>query len=87
MASHTLEDLNELFERDYLNEIFKQKPEDQTLEGYINKLFKEKPAEPVFKTVVHNILKEPIAENAKRRLLALLCRVITYHDHHQDDQE
>ena len=48
MASHTLKDLNELFERDYLNEIFKQKPKDQTLEDYIKELFKEKPAEPAF---------------------------------------
>ena len=72
MASHMLEVLNQLFQRDYLNEIFKQKPEDQTLEDYINELFKEKPAEPAFKTVVHDFLEEPIAEDTKRRLLAPL---------------
>ena len=72
MASHTLEDLNELFERDYLNKIFQQKPEDQTLEDYIHELFKEKPTEPAFQIIVHNILEEPIADNTKRQLLAPL---------------
>ena len=47
-----LEDLNELFEKDYLNKIFKQKPEDQTLEDYIIELLKAKSAEPAFQTVV-----------------------------------
>ena len=67
-----LEDLNELFEKDYLNKIFKQKPEEQMLKDYINELFKKKLAELPFQTVVHNILEEPIAENTKRRLLAPL---------------
>ena len=72
VASQMFEDLNELFQKDYLNEIFQQKPEDQTLEDYINELFKAKPAEPAFQTAVQNILEEPVAENTKRRLLAPL---------------
>ena len=80
MASQTFEELNELFEKDDLNEIYKgkpedfnefekEKPEDQTLEDYIHELFQEKSAEPAFQTV-H--MEEPIEENTKRRLLAPL---------------
>ena len=51
-----LKDLNKLFERDYLNEIFKK----SLKEDFIKELFKEKHAEPAFQTAVHNILDEPI---------------------------
>ena len=69
-----LEDLNELFEKDYLNEIYKQKPEDQTMEDYIKRIIspEEKVEERRGKIITRwrffRHLEKPITPEIMRKL-------------------